>query len=108
MIKTNQFALGVLALLLSGAGQIKADSLTLKITKKYLNLPVSHQIDRNVLSMKVDGKTERKFDIRLAADKPDYWVFCDMSEYKNKDVTIVYPGPDGTLNQLYQDNEIAG
>ena len=58
--------------------------------------------------MKVDGKTERKFDIRLAADKPDYWVFCDMSEYKNKDVTIVYPGPDGTLNQLYQDNEIAG
>lgn len=108
MIKSSHCALCVLAFLLGGASTVKADSLTLKITKKYLNFPVSHQIDRKAMSIKVDGKTERMFDIRLATGKPDYWVFCDMSEFQNKNVTIEYPTTDGRLNQLYQDNEIAG
>lgn len=85
---------------------IQADDITLKITKRYLNLPVSHQTDRKKMSFTIDGKEERSFVIRLAPGKPDYWVFCDMDAYKGKNLTISYEGEG--LKQIYQDNQIAG
>lgn len=108
MKKTNRCILSVAALLIIGVAGVRADSLTIRITKRYLNLPVSNKADRAAMSIKVDGKTERTFDIRIASGDPDYWVFCDMSGYLDKKVTIIYPGPEGALKQIYQDNEIAG
>ncbi|MDR1454283.1 MAG: 2,6-beta-D-fructofuranosidase, partial [Tannerella sp.] len=49
------------------AGQVGAEDISVRITKKYLNLPVSHQVDRAVMTFEVGGVTERTFDIRLAA-----------------------------------------
>ncbi len=86
----------------------KAQEITLKVTDRYLNLPISHRVDRSVMSFEVDGKTERTFDIRLAPSTPDYWVFCDLTPLKGKTVKIKYTGnPDG-LKQIYQANKIAG
>ena len=85
---------------------IQADDITLKITQRYLNLPVSHQTDRKKMSFTIDGKEERSFVIRLAPGKPDYWVFCDMDAYKGKKLTISYNGEG--LQQIYQDSQIAG
>lgn len=85
---------------------IQADEITLKITQRYLNLPVSHQTDRKKMSFTIDGKEERSFVIRLAPGKPDYWVFCDMDAYKGKKLTISYDGEG--LQQIYQDSQIAG
>ena len=85
---------------------IQADEITLKITQRYLNLPVSHQTDRKKMSFTIDGKEERSFVIRLASGKPDYWVFCDMDAYKGKKLTISYDGEG--LQQIYQDSQIAG
>ena len=59
-----------------------AGDVTLKITKKYINLPVSHQVDRKKMTFEVKGTPERNFVIRLADEKPDYWVFCDVSSWK--------------------------
>lgn len=55
---------------------MNAEDITLKITKRYLNLPVSHQQERAVMTLAVDGKRVRSFDIRLAPAQPDYWVFA--------------------------------
>lgn len=85
---------------------IQADEITLKITQRYLNLPVSHQTDRKKMSFTIDGKEELSFVIRLASGKPDYWVFCDMDAYKGKKLTISYDGEG--LQQIYQDSQIAG
>ena len=41
----------VMAFTLSGS--MNAEDLTLKITKKYLNLPVSHQKERAVMTLSV-------------------------------------------------------
>lgn len=85
-----------------------AGTIPLKATKKYLNIPVSHAVPRNVMAFTVDGVEERSFDIRLAQEKPDYWVFCDISAFKGKTLTISYPLPDEALSLLYQSDEIAG
>ena len=38
-----------------------AGDVTLKITKKYINLPVSHQVDRKKMTFEVKGTPERNF-----------------------------------------------
>lgn len=78
------------------------------IKKKYLNIPVSHQIARSQMQFKLGNEVKRSFSIRLAVDTPDYWIFCDMSEFKGTHLTVSYPdGKDAGLEQIYQSDEIA-
>lgn len=86
----------------------QAGELKIKIDKKYLNLPVSHQVERAPMTLRADGMEDYSFQIRLAQSQPDYWVFCDMSRYQGKEVRIAYPGDDATLGLIYQADEIAG
>jgi fructan beta-fructosidase len=62
------------------------------------------------MTFDVDGLTERSFAIRLAATEQavDYWVFCDISALKNKQLRISYDGESDGLRQIYQADEIAG
>jgi fructan beta-fructosidase len=87
---------------------LHAAERTVKITKRYLNLPVSHQTERAVMTFEVDGKQERRFDLRLASGEADYWVFCDVASLKNKTLKISYAGEAEGLAQIYQADEIAG
>jgi fructan beta-fructosidase len=48
-----------------------AGDISVKITKKYLNLPISHQTDRARMQFEIDGKQERSFVIRLAPNDAD-------------------------------------
>ncbi len=95
-------------LLLMSMVSVKAEEIMVKISKRYLNLPVSSKVDRAEMTFMVDGKPERKFDIRLAVSDPDYWVFCDVSTLKGKTLTIRYPGNKQGLGLIYQDDRIAG
>lgn len=105
MQKKNLFLFVCAALL---AVHASAEEVSIKITKKYLNLPVAHQMQRAVMTFMVDGKQERMFNIRLASGLADYWVFCDVSSFKDKTITISYKGDNGGLKNIYQADEIAG
>jgi Beta-fructosidases (levanase/invertase) len=87
---------------------VYADSISLKSTKKYLNIPVYYSAQREVMTIEVDGVKERTFEIRLATDTPDYWVFCDISAFKNSTLRIEYPSSNSGLHQIYQADHIAG
>lgn len=96
-------------MVLSSISLTQAADITLKITKNYLNIPISHRIERQQMKIEIDGKEERIFDIRLADSNPDYWVFCDVSSFKGKTIKILYPGNSNeALNKIYQDDIIAG
>jgi len=87
---------------------LKAEDVSVRITKKYLNLPISSKVDRAVMTFTVDGSVERSFDIRLASADPDYWVFCDVTALQGKTVKITYPDNKQGLNLIYQDDRFAG
>lgn len=84
------------------------DELSLVVSKRYLNLPVSHKEDQSAMSFVVDGKHELDFVIRLAPADPDYWVFYDISKYKGKELEISYSGNKAGLAKIYQDDLING
>ena len=95
-------------LLLASCFLMQAGELKIKIDKKYLNLPVSHQVERAPMTLRADGMEDYSFQIRLAQSQPDYWVFCDMSRYQGKELRISYPGDNARLELIYQADEIAG
>ncbi len=75
-------------------------------TSRYLNLPVSHSVDRGVMDLSVGDGVVRQFNIRLAADKPDYWVFADISAFRGKTVTLKWDGAG--LDAIFQADTIVG
>ena len=85
----------------------QAGDRTLTVAARYLNLPVARQADRRQMTFHIDGQPERSFVIRLS-DKPDYCVFCDMSEHLGKTLRIHFDGSPAGLDKIYGDRQIAG
>jgi fructan beta-fructosidase len=84
-----------------------AAEITIKVSHKYLNLPVSQKQERKAMTFEVGGKQERTFKIRLAAE-PEYWVFCDVTALRGQTIKISYEGDAAGLTKIYQDDKIAG
>ena len=82
--------------------------ISLKAKEQYLNIPISHRQGRERMTLKVDGKEERSFNIRIADGEPDYWIFCDIAEFRGKQLTLSYPRQSEGLKKIYQAAEIAG
>ncbi|GAB4044236.1 2,6-beta-D-fructofuranosidase [Spirosoma jeollabukense] len=97
----------LIGLISCGSCSLQAQNLSVTITKRYLNLPVSQAQKRGTMQFMVKDKPERAFKIRLAA-KPDYWVFCDMAALQGKTITIRYDGNQEGLAKIYQADKIAG
>ncbi|WP_420153397.1 DUF4980 domain-containing protein [Siphonobacter sp.] len=87
---------------------LHAQTRSLKITKRYLNLPVAQSQHRGTMALVTPDHTEQSFKIRLASGKPDYWVFYDVSAWQGKILTLRYDGSPEGLNQIYQDDRLAG
>ena len=102
--------IGLLVITLNGFSQDSptTDDLSIIVTKKYLNLPISQSINREKMTFTVKGKPALEVFIRLATSKPDYWVFYDVSTFKGKELKIRYTGSKDGLKKIYQDDAIAG
>ena len=57
-----------------------------RIEKQYLNFPVKQGASGRLIRLICDGKAIREFEVSLAINKPDFWVFLDVSEFKGKTV----------------------
>lgn len=66
----------------------------LYITHNYMNLPVSNNASKRLMSLKCQGETVREFYIELAEKEPDFWVYCDVGEYKGKNLSIILHDAD--------------
>lgn len=83
----------------------QAAELSFKVKCKYLNLPISHDVERRRLSFHAQGVGDLNVVARLSAD-PEYWVFKDITSYMGKKLTITYDGPEEALAQVYQADTI--
>lgn len=98
----------LISILLFVGLSLSAEEIEIKITKKYLNFPISHTQDRAKMTFHVNGQPDLSVVLRLAPDEPDYWVFKDVSHLKGKTVKITYDGNDKGLSKIHQDDVIAG
>jgi sucrose-6-phosphate hydrolase SacC (GH32 family) len=107
-MRTLKFvALSLFALIFSNIAA-SAREVSFEIEKRYLNFPVSHEVERSRMTFDIGGVEETPVVIRLTAGRPDYWVFRDMAAHKGKTVKLRYEGEAGALAKIYQSDEIAG
>lgn len=60
-----------------------------QLKKRYLNFPVSYNEDDNVkLELVANNKVVRVLNIFLPDSDPDFWVFLDISEFKDKEALL--------------------
>ena len=107
-MKTLSKIVFTLFILLFSPLVMMAGEVTFKITKKYLNFPISHKVDRAKMTFQVNGKPDLSVVIRLAPDEAEYWVFKDVSAYKGKTIKINYEGDEKGLSKIYQSDEFVG
>ena len=80
--------LGILCFGIDVFAQGTNASHDIDVDKPYLNFPVKNGAPMRHVSVLVNGKTERAFDIELADDNPDWWAFLDATPFLGKVVTI--------------------
>lgn len=87
---------------------ICAQQRVLTVDADYLNIPVSHCQPRVDVLFETEGTDPIPVQILLAADKPDYWVFRDVSQLKGKTIKITCPTAHPGLDKMFLADTIVG
>ncbi len=87
-------------------------SRELLLKKKYLNFPVKNGAKKSLISLIIDGKVVREFQIELSSDEPDFWVFLDIGEFKNQKALLrinkLEPDKSKVFDSVYQADTFKG
>jgi fructan beta-fructosidase len=101
----NAFLLFFVFLAFSVRGQ---QTVEMKITHRYLNIPVGYQARMKLVELQVNGKTRREFPVQLAEDSTGYWIYIDVTEFLGQKINIRCPATETALKRIYQDDRING
>ena len=105
----NRTIVCMVALAMAGAAATaQAADRKVKITKRYLNYPISHSEGRHGITFSVGGKVICKSLARLTDGTPDYWTCQDVSHWRGKTMTIHYDGSQEALDNIIQADSICG
>lgn len=75
------------------------------IKHNYINIPIANGADKYLVRFCCEGRTVREFEAELAAGKPDFWAYADVSGFKGKTVriTAVKFTSDGYVSEGFAD-----
>ncbi len=96
--------LGVVLCCLSTVAAQESQATTNKsrefsLEKKYLNLPVKNGVEKRLVSLSIDKAAVREFEIELAPEEPDFWVFLDIGQFKGKKAVLRIDKYEPALNK---------
>ena len=82
------------------------------LNKKYLNFPVKNGAKKRLIHLVINDKIVREFDIELAPDEPDFWVFLEIGELKGKKALLRIdkydPAKNKGFDSVYQADTYIG
>jgi sucrose-6-phosphate hydrolase SacC (GH32 family) len=61
---------------------------TFLVGHRYLNLPVKNTAEKRVVRFVVDGVEVYRFDIELAEEDVDFWVYADLAPFQGTRLTV--------------------
>lgn len=79
----------------------------MRISRTYLNIPISRSGVSRIFQISVDGVVRREFPLQLAEEAIDYWIFVYVDEFHGQSITLSGPASASALNRIYQADEIA-
>ncbi len=91
--------------------QAGPQSVTRLADSQYLNLPVDRDAPVRRMTITANGALWSEFEIRLALDEPDFWVFRDVSRLRDQPLVIAaerLPADSNALEAIHVDDVILG
>jgi fructan beta-fructosidase len=82
-----------------------------RITKRYLNIPIKNGGPMRKLTLLLDGEVQVRNDIELADADPDWWAFMDVSEWRDRTITLQVDKlaeTSGALTLIEQSDSLKG
>jgi hypothetical protein len=61
------------------AQTVGAQTLQLRVTQRYLNIPIGRQTKLRNFTISENGAAKRVFPLQLADEKVDYWIYLDIA-----------------------------
>jgi len=92
-------------------GLLRDQSREFVIEKHYLNLPVKDGAPNRHVTVLVEGRVERRFDIELADAAPDWWAVLEVSAWKGRNLALQLdrlPEDSAALKSIEQGDTIKG
>jgi fructan beta-fructosidase len=86
----------------------QSTTITFRIEKRYINIPVESKANRQRVVFDVDGIDSTASVIRVATAKPDYWVYRDVSALKGRQITLRFADRVEGISRIYQDDKFPG
>ena len=86
----------------------QSTTITFRIEKRYINIPVENKASRQRVVFDVDGIDSTASVIRVATAKPDYWVYRDVSALKGRQITLRFADRVEGISRIYQDDKFPG
>ncbi|WP_018612041.1 DUF4980 domain-containing protein [Segetibacter koreensis] len=68
--------------------QSRREEIEIKAGQKYLNFPISESDELKKTRIIINGKVFDEFTLSLSQNKPDYWVFFDVSNFQGKTLYV--------------------
>ena len=81
---------------------------TAVIGKRYLNFPISDTGKVYQTTVLIDGTELGTFSIALASEKPDWWAFIDVAQFKGKTLEVKVKDAAAQQPVFLQADEIPG
>ena len=81
------------------------------LEKRCLNLPVKTGAPMRRLTLLVDGRPVREFDIELAEATPDWWAFLDLTPFHGRRAVLRadrLPAGSSALDRIEQADDLRG
>ena len=91
---------------------IKDKTREFLLQKKYLNFPVRNGAEKRLIHLIIDNKVVREFEIELAPDESDFWVYLDNSDFAGKKAILwidkYEPAKSKGFDSIYQADTYIG
>ncbi|MHC4750080.1 MAG: glycoside hydrolase family 32 protein [Planctomycetota bacterium] len=85
---------------------ITSKSREFPLQKKYLNFPVKNGAKKHLISLIIDDEVVQEFEIGLAPEEPDFWMFADVGAFRGKKAILRVDKYDPTkskgFDSIYQ------
>jgi fructan beta-fructosidase len=88
--------------------QTPSPSLTLRIDKRYLNIPVESKVARQRVVFDAGHGDSTAAVIRIAEGRPDYWVYRDVSRLQGKTLTLRFARRVPGMEMIHQADRFPG
>ncbi len=92
----------------SGIVFAQTASLSFRIEKRYINIPVEAKSIRQRVVFDLGNGDSTAAVIRVATSKPDYWVWRDVSALKGRTITIRFSDQVDGISRIHQDDRFPG